>query len=129
MGDYISGHHPEEDDVLLIYIFSCIDLTWFSPFPEELGWLSHFDQVATLEDRKRIMTLHKNCIKRQAYFKGNKKHFLLKNPAASSKIDSLYEFFPDCKIIYMVRNPLEVVPSIIISAEFVQKLEQCQRYG
>ncbi len=108
--------HPEEDDKLLLHIFSCIDLIWFFPFTEELKWLDRFDQLAGPENRKRIMTFYKKCIKRQAYFKGNKGHFLSKNPAASSKIDSLYEFFPDCKIIYMVRNPLEVIPSIISMA-------------
>jgi len=59
------------------------------------------------------MTFYKNCIKRQPYFKGNKGHFLSKNPFSSLKIDSLYEYFPECKIVYMVRSPLKVIPSMI----------------
>ncbi len=44
---------------------------------------------------------------------GPEKIFLSKNPAGSGKIESLYETFPDAKIVCMVRNPLDAVPSAI----------------
>jgi hypothetical protein len=44
---------------------------------------------------------------------GPDKHFLSKNPVSSSKINSIYETFPDAKIICMVRHPFEAVPSAI----------------
>ena len=110
--------YPEEDDKVLVHIFSFFELLFFFPF-KELDWLSRFDQLARPEDRKRIMTFYGNCIRRQAYFKGCKKHFLSKSPHSSARIDSLFEHFPDCKIVYMVRNPLEVVPSTV---NMVQKI-------
>ena len=103
---------PEEDDKLLVHNFSFHGLIWFFPF-DELSRFHHFDQLVKPKDRKRIMTFYKNCLKRQAFFKGADRHLLSKNPVSSLKIDSLYEYFPDCRIIYMVRNPLEVVPSTI----------------
>ena len=103
---------PEEDDKLLLHIFSSLDLVWFFPF-EEADNFARFDQLVSPEDRKRTMTFYKDCIKRQAYCKGSKKCFLSKAPGSSAKIGSLYEYFPGCKIVYMVRNPLEVVPSMI----------------
>lgn len=109
---------PEEDDKLLLHIFSSLDLIWFFPF-EEVNRFANFDQLVGSEDQKRIMTFYKNCIKRQAYFKGNKGYFLSKGPASSAKIDSLYNYFPGCKIVYMVRNPLEVIPSMINMAHHI----------
>lgn len=109
----VSLFSPEEDDKVLIHSFAHMDLIWFFPFFEEFKWLKEFDQLASPKDRKRVMTFYKKCIKRQAYFKGNKGHLISKSPLASSRINSLYEYFPECKIIYMVRNPLDVIPSMI----------------
>jgi len=56
------------------------------------------------------MTFYRGCVRHQAYYKGGKGTLLSKTPFFSPKIKSLYEYFPDCKIIYLVRNPLEVIP-------------------
>jgi hypothetical protein len=109
---HTSLYNPEEDEMLLVHIFSSfIYLGWLFPF-QELQWMMHFDRDARDKDRKRVMTFYKKCVKRQMYFKGGKGHFLSKNPAFSTKIDCLYEFFQGCRIIYMVRNPLDVIPSM-----------------
>jgi len=108
--------YPEEDDKVLAHIFSCFDLVYFFPFFEVFEWHCRFDQDAKPYDRKRIMTFYLNCVRRQAYFKGNKGHLIAKSPFFSSKIDSLFEYFPDAKIIYLVRNPLEVIPSMMSMA-------------
>lgn len=68
------------------------------------------------------MKFYKKCVQRHLYVFGRNKHFLSKNPASSSKINSIYETFPDAKIICMVRHPFEAVPSAIswISYGFYQ---------
>ncbi len=104
--------YPEEDGKLLVHIFSCPDLIWLFPFFEAFRWFDYFDEAASPQTRRRIMTFYKNCLKRQAYFKGRRKNLLSKNPLFSPKIDSLYEYFPGCRIIYMARNPLDVIPSM-----------------
>ena len=102
---------PEEDEVLLMPIFSSFNLIWFFPY-EGLDWFHRFDLEATPEDRRRIMTYYRKCIKREAFFKGNGRYLLSKNISFSARIDSLYEYFPGCKIIYLVRNPFDAVPSM-----------------
>ena len=118
LGDFLDKHptglfHFEEDEMLLIHIFCTVYLLFFFPFIHEVEPFIRFDLAVKPENRKIIMQFYVNCLKRQAYFKGNKKNLLSKNPAFSAKIDTLYTYFPDCKIIYMVRNPLNVVPSMI----------------
>jgi len=104
--------YPEEDELLLVHIFSSYNLIFFFPFFDELKWSYRFDQDLGPKDRKRVMSFYESCVKRQAYLKGNRARLLSKNPGFSAKVDSLYEYFPGCKIIYMVRNPLDVIPSV-----------------
>jgi omega-hydroxy-beta-dihydromenaquinone-9 sulfotransferase len=118
LGNFLRKHptglfYPEEDEILLIHIFSSVYLMFFFPLIEEISDFVRFDQSITPENKQRIMTFYKNCIKRQAYYKGGKTTLLSKNPAFSSKVDTLYRYFPDCNIIYMLRNPLDVIPSMI----------------
>jgi len=40
-------------------------------------------------------------------------HFVSKNPSFSAKISTLKEFFPDARIIYLVRNPFDMLPSTV----------------
>jgi len=111
--------YPEEDDKLTLHIFSSMDLIWFFPFKEVTYSYSRFDELVDEKERQRIMTFYKNCIMRQAYFKGNKGRLLSKSPVLSPKLQSLSEYFPGCKFIWPVRNPLEVIPSMISMAEEV----------
>ncbi len=116
--DFNRMHHlslfaPEEDDKLTLHIFSSLDLLWFFPARELTEDYAYFDERVSQKDKRRIMTFYKDCIKRQAFYKGTKGRLLSKNPVCPPKIRSLEEFFPGCRFIYPVRNPLEVVPSMV----------------
>ncbi|MEJ2447836.1 MAG: sulfotransferase [Anaerolineales bacterium] len=51
---------------------------------------------------------------RHYYFHGDrKKYYLSKNPNFSPAVQTLLGRFPDAKFIYLIRNPLEAVPSHI----------------
>jgi omega-hydroxy-beta-dihydromenaquinone-9 sulfotransferase len=108
----ISHFEAEEDEIILIHIFASAFLTFMFPF-DDMNPFARFDTDVPPRRRAAIMTFYKKCVQRHLYVFGPHKHFLSKNPASSSKIRSIYETFPDAKIVCMVRNPLAAIPSAI----------------
>jgi hypothetical protein len=117
----ISHFEAEEDEVMLIHIFSSLFLKFMFPF-DDMDQFSRFDTDVPPHKREAIMKFYKKCVKRHLYVFGPEKHFLSKNPASSSKINSIYDTFPDAKIVCTVRHPFEALPSAIswISYGFYQ---------
>jgi hypothetical protein len=108
----ISHFEAEEDEIILMHIFSSLFLAFMFPF-EDMDVFGRFDTEVPLAQRQKIMRFYKKCVQRHLYVFGPDKHFLSKNPASSSKINAIYETFPDAKIICMVRHPFEAIPSAI----------------
>lgn len=109
----ISLFQPEEDEVLLLPLFSSLFLLHLFPFPQALWHLVHFDSTTPPADKRRIMSFYRRCVQRHLYVHGPDKQFLSKNPAFTSKIDALDEFFPDAKVICNVRDPFRAIPSLL----------------
>ena len=82
------------------------------PFMDEMPNYQHFDEALPPERKRRIMKFYKSMLQRHMYATG-KKYFVAKNPAFSPKIATLLEFFPDARIIYLARNPLDMLPSTV----------------
>jgi hypothetical protein len=102
---------PEEDEGLFLYIWAGLFVWFFFPFVQRDYAFHRFDTDIPTPLRRRVMRFYRNCIKRHLFCHGGT--YLAKNPALSPKVDSLFEFFPDARIIYLARNPLEVLPSEI----------------
>jgi hypothetical protein len=113
--------YPEECELLFIHIFSSYNLLFLFPVKGEFVWLLDFDQSLSISEKNRIMSFYIECIKRQSCYLGHKGNLLSKSPAFSTKIQTLYEYFPECKIIYLVRSPLEVVPSVFSFADGISR--------
>lgn len=113
--------YPEECELLFIHIFSTYNLLFLFPIKGEFDWLLDFDQSLPATDKDRMMSFYIECIKRQACYLGHQGNLLSKSPAFSSKIKTLYQYFPNCKMIYMIRSPLEVVPSVFSFAEGISR--------
>lgn len=111
---------PEEDDKLFIHVLASTDLAWFFPFAQ-FDNFARLDIAVPAKEQEQMMKFYLECLKRQAYFKGGKQRLLSKNPFFSGKIENLLKYFPDCKIIYMVRNPLNVVPSALNMAREIAR--------
>ena len=108
---YISLTAPEEDD--FIYTYSCASGFWITMLPY-MGLLDFYyvDQYPP-DKRRRHMNFYKECVKRQLYLNGTEKIHLSKNPTFSGRVESLIETFPDARIVVLMRNPNETIPSLL----------------
>jgi hypothetical protein len=102
---------PEEDD--FIHTFSCASGFWIVLLPY-MGLLDFYyvDQRPP-QSRRRLMNFYKECVKRQLYLNGADKIHLSKNPTFSGRVESLIETFPDARIVVLMRNPYETIPSLL----------------
>ncbi|MCZ2128281.1 MAG: sulfotransferase [Anaerolineales bacterium] len=108
----ISFFQPEEDENIHLHIWDGFFVTFLFPFMDEFPDYIHFDQALSAEHKRRIMTFYKSMLQRHLYANGAK-YFVAKNPAFSAKIETLVEFFPDARILYLARNPLDMLPSTV----------------
>jgi hypothetical protein len=108
----ISFFQPEEDENIHLHIWDGFFVTFLFPFMDEFPNYIHFDEALNPEHKRRIMTFYKSMLQRHMYATG-KKYYVAKNPAFSAKIETLVEFFPDARIIYLARNPLDMLPSTV----------------
>ena len=105
---------PEEDEGLLAHIWSGV-IPWnmFPIMENGSPKYAKFDTMVSEKEKQRVMNFYKSCLQRHVYAYGGRKIYLSKSPSFSASVDSIYKTFPDAKIIYLVRNPLEVVPSAL----------------
>lgn len=108
----ISFFRPEEDENIHLHIWDGFFVTFLFPFMDEFPNYQHFDEALSLEHKGRIMAFYKSMLQRHMYATG-KKFYVAKAPAFSAKIETLIEFFPDARIIYLARNPLDMLPSTV----------------
>ena len=64
------------------------------------------------------MAFYRRCVQRHLHTdricrNQPARQYLAKNPALSPKVDTVFDSFPDVKFVYLVRNPLEVIPSYV----------------
>ena len=71
----------------------------------------HVDQMPA--KRKRWLHHYRELVKRQLLLNGGNRVHLSKNPVMSGWVDSLIEYFPDARIVVMMRNPTECIPSCL----------------
>jgi omega-hydroxy-beta-dihydromenaquinone-9 sulfotransferase len=113
---------PEEDQFLLLHIWSTLAIWHFSGILEEAGPYTHFDTAVPQPEQQAILSFYRQAIRRHLYadhLKGNPgRCYLAKNPSASPKVRALRDTFPDARFVYLVRNPLAMIPSMISCLEF-----------
>lgn len=105
---------PEEDEYLLVHIFSTLKIWLYAAMLDEAERYTYFDSRMPEDEKHNMMRFYKQSLQRHLYaHRDSDKHYLAKNPQFTPMIDTLYEYFPDIKIIYLVRNPLDMIPSYI----------------
>lgn len=110
---WISFFEPEEDYVLLAYIFANHLLIAMFPFPGILGHLWRFDEETPPDQRARVLRFYRACAQRHLHHHGPDKIFLSKNPYFTPMIASLAEEFPDARFVCNLRDPRASLPSML----------------
>ena len=115
----ISLGAPEEDDYVLLHIWSALTIGLSSGVLEEAAPYVRFDSTLSESDKDRIMAFYRRCLQRHLHaHNAGKRQYLAKNPALAPKIDSVLRWFPDARIVLLVRSPLEMVPSFVNLMQF-----------
>ena len=109
---------PEEDEYLMMHDCTTILAGFFFGIPELSIPFVKFDESLSSREKSRTMRFYKKCIQRHMYYHGQNRIFLSKNPFFSPKIDILLREFPDAFFIYLIRNPLNAVPSFASTSAF-----------
>jgi len=117
----ISFFQPEEDENIHLLIWDGYFVSFLFPFADTLPLYQYFDEHLAPEHKRRIMTFYKSMLQRHLYATG-KKYFVAKNPAFSAKLATLREFFPDSRIIYLARNPLDMLPSTVSWINYARRV-------
>lgn len=103
---------PEEDEYLWIHIFSALKIWSFAAMLEETDPYIYYDSRMDPAGKERMMDFYHVCLQRHLYAcRAEEKHYLAKNPNFSPMVDTLLKRYPSARFIYLVRNPLEAVPS------------------
>jgi hypothetical protein len=123
----VSFCEPEEDDYVLLHIWSALTAWLAVGAFEQAGPYTYFDAAVPRRDRRRIMAFYTECLQRHLRAhrqdgQSNERHYLAKNPAMTPKPESVSEWFPDAKVIHLVRNPLQTLPSYISLMQFTYEV-------
>lgn len=109
----ISMFEPEEDENILLHTWSTFFVSFMFPFLDDLPAFIKFDEEMPDREKQKIMSFYHSCVQRHLYAHGGNIHFVSKSPASSAKIRSLMATFPDARILYLARNPLDMLPSTV----------------
>ena len=103
---------PEEEAGFFVYTFVTEAIYLLFPFVRAL-WGAGFADDLPLRQQKKLMKYYRSCLQRHLYLNGPDKVLLSKATQFSGSILCLQREFPDARIINILRNPRESVPSHI----------------
>ncbi|MAL93880.1 MAG: sulfotransferase family protein [Haliea sp.] len=102
--------NSEEDQFAMRAAF--VTQQWATDLPVmDVLDLFHLDQMP--KKRRRWMHHYRELVKRQLLLNGGDRIHLSKNPVMSGWVGSIIETFPDARIVVMLRDPAQCVPSLL----------------
>ena len=82
------------------------------PFTSLLDELVHFDTL-NRKDQIRLLGVFERVIRKVAYYRGNNRIWLTKENEGVSFYRALLKVFPDAKLLFLVRDPKDMLPSYV----------------
>ena len=106
----------ETDDVM--WFFRTLDgpfawayfLAWQDTWGSELSRRELGISGVTARDEDRFFRYHEACWRRNLTYKRCNR-ILAKTSMLTLRLDAVLKRYPDCKLVYVVRDPVEVIPS------------------
>lgn len=111
--------NAEEDQFVMQAAFLSQQWALDVPMMDQID-LFHVDQMPA-KKRRRWLHHYRECVKRQLLLNGGDRIHLSKNPLMSGWVEALIEAFPDARIVVMVRNPNQCIPSTLKLLELTWK--------
>ncbi len=108
---HLSLDQPEEDVCTLLWSLQSPATGLLFPFMDELQSQTWLDRQNP-NQRAAFMDSYENTLKRHVYQAGGKR-FLNKNVFFAPSVRSMYERFPDAAFVYLIRNPIDSLPSFL----------------
>ncbi|MCB1696571.1 MAG: sulfotransferase [Pseudomonadales bacterium] len=106
----------EEDQFVMRAAFVTQQWALDVPMMDKLD-LFHLDRMPETR-RRRWMHHYRECVKRQLLLNGGDGTHLSKNPMMSGWVDSLIQAFPDARIVVVMRDPAQCIPSVLKLMQF-----------
>jgi hypothetical protein len=99
----------------MLWVFRSQLAALFLPLGGEyLSRLVLFDKTLDPHERRLVFSYYEAVVKRHVFARGaQSKVFLSKNPPFTMRLDSLRTTFPDARLVCLLRDPLESVPSMV----------------
>jgi len=111
--------NSEEDQFVMRGAFVTQQWSLDIPIMEQLD-IFHVDEMP--ERKRRAWLRHyRECVKRQLLLNGGDKIHLAKNPLMCGWVQTIIDTFPDARIVVMMRNPAECIPSVLKLVEVTWK--------
>lgn len=108
---HATGFNKSEEDEGLHFISGIsASVGLVTPFLSEFKELYIPDKLDE-KTKAYIKKYYKSTIQRWMYALGSDKIFLSKTVMSSGRLEMLHEIFPDVKIIFLIRNPYQAIPS------------------
>ncbi len=100
----------EEDEATFVLAMESPTVSLLNPFTEnyqEIGWLDG----EPAEHRRAFMDYYEAVLRKHLFVHGQGRRFLTKNVFTTPRVRTFLERFPDARFVYLVRNPLQALPS------------------
>ena len=103
--------NAEEDQFVMQAAFVTQQWAVDIPLMDKID-LYHVDNMSA-KKRRRWMHHYRECVKRQLLLNGGNRIHLSKNPLMCGWVAAIIETFPDARIVVMMRNPNDCIPSTL----------------